>query len=241
MATRPPPQYQLIPPSLPSAKPRPFAYPLDPVAAVDAKWVATERGEDKAVGGEDSSEPLAVRFLRRLESRAAEHLAVEETVFHRVLKRKKSHPAMGLGAALSDAEPPIKIKLLATPSQTLTPPDPDVEAAAAVAAEAVQKRSRSRTRTLTGGDDEGAAAVGQDGQDGEGGAGGRGTAAKDVDVGVRLQCHLYPLELFEAPQLLKRTTLKWSSADLDLDMLLSMKQVLESGSERVREWGSVGV
>ena len=53
---------------------------------------------------------------------------------------------MGLGSCVRDREPPIVLRLQATPSQTLAPPDPDTEAATA-AAEAAAQRQATRTRS----------------------------------------------------------------------------------------------
>ena len=81
----------------PQERPRKFKYPSDPVDAytdLHADFSGKDKDEEEE---KDEGEPLPVRFLRRLESRAAEHRMVEETLFHRTIKRRKSHPAMSLG------------------------------------------------------------------------------------------------------------------------------------------------
>lgn len=80
----------IVPPALPPIPPRTFVSPIPTKAALAER--AAEAEADAAMRRRKEEVPLAIRFLRLLESRSVQHNSTTPTVFHRMLRRRNSNP-----------------------------------------------------------------------------------------------------------------------------------------------------
>jgi len=98
----------VIPAALPAARPLTFVAPL-PTKAMLAERKA-EAEADALAKKRITQVPLAIRFLRLLESRSVQHNMTTPTVFHSVLKRRRSIPNKHF-VGYQDVLPHLEIKI----------------------------------------------------------------------------------------------------------------------------------
>jgi len=104
-------KYDLVlPPALPPARPHTFKAPQPTKAQLASR--AAEAEAIAASQRKHGKVPLAIRFLRLLESRSVQHNMTTPTMFHRVLKRRSSFPNKHV-VSYRDLYPKLAVRLQA--------------------------------------------------------------------------------------------------------------------------------
>lgn len=104
-------KYDLVlPPALPPTRPHTFKAPQPTKAQLASR--AAEAEALAASQRKRGKVPLAIRFLRLLESRSVQHNMTTPTLFHRVLKRRSSFPNKHV-VSYRDIYPKLAVRLQA--------------------------------------------------------------------------------------------------------------------------------